>query len=30
MDSGRVFVEHSRRAPYGIDGFQRMLPTQVR
>jgi hypothetical protein len=30
MESGRVYVEHSRRAPYGIDGFQRALPTIVR
>ena len=30
MDSGRIYAEHSRRAPYGIAGFQRVLPTIVR
>jgi hypothetical protein len=30
LDSGRVYAEHSRRAAYGIQGFERMLPTQVR
>jgi hypothetical protein len=30
LDNGRVYVEHSRRAPYAIDGFQRALPALVR